>query len=200
MPICSISPSIEAKPPRPPVRPWPNIMPSRPAPRKPANRPPMKPGRPNKPPVGAALGAVAGRCATAPPGWPGCVMRALDRLARSARSPSTAAPHKSASRGCRSWSVDARRRRTRQVLALPRRRKARAADEIGSGAFLSSQKPSIAGEDNQGGPRPVFTGYAVNALTQAGSLYRYCIRHFKGGRHRNANGPESRPPWTGGAI
>jgi hypothetical protein len=33
----------------------------------------MKPGRPSKPPVGAAWGAIAGRCATALPGWPGWV-------------------------------------------------------------------------------------------------------------------------------
>src|SRR5215831_17280456 len=43
-------------------------MPSKPAPRKPANRPPKKPERLKKPPTGE------GRCANAPPGWPGCVM------------------------------------------------------------------------------------------------------------------------------
>src|ERR1700726_3138989 len=46
-------------------------MPNRPAPRKPANMPPRKPGRLKKPPPS---GDVAGRCASAPPGWPGCVM------------------------------------------------------------------------------------------------------------------------------
>src|SRR5512138_3244338 len=50
-------------------------MPSSPAPRKPANKPPMKPppmkpGRLKKLPPGD----VAGRCASEPPGWPGCVM------------------------------------------------------------------------------------------------------------------------------
>src|SRR5262245_12710306 len=46
-------------------------MPSKPAPRKPANRPPKKPGRLKKPPTGEDIG---GRCANAPLGWPGCVM------------------------------------------------------------------------------------------------------------------------------
>src|SRR2546429_6876919 len=46
-------------------------MPSKPAPRKPANKPPRNPGRPRKPPKGEDAG---GRCADAPPGWPGCVM------------------------------------------------------------------------------------------------------------------------------
>src|SRR5438067_421632 len=73
MPICSMRPSIEAKPPSPPIRPWPNSMPSRPAPRKPANMPPRKPGRLKKPPPSGELGAADGRCESAP-GWPGCVM------------------------------------------------------------------------------------------------------------------------------
>src|SRR5438105_9557750 len=46
-------------------------MPRKPAPRKPANKPPRNPGRPRKPPKGEDAG---GRCADAPPGWPGCVM------------------------------------------------------------------------------------------------------------------------------
>src|SRR5215471_7366891 len=46
-------------------------MPSKPAPRKPVNRPPRKPGRLKKPPTGDDIG---GRCANVPPGWPGCVM------------------------------------------------------------------------------------------------------------------------------
>ena len=53
MPICSIRPSIDAKPPpSPPMKPLPNSMPSKPAPRKPANMPPRKPGRLKKPPAG----------------------------------------------------------------------------------------------------------------------------------------------------
>src|SRR3989442_15623324 len=46
-------------------------MPSKPAPRKPANRPPRNPGRLRKPPTGDDTG---GRCASVLPGWPGCVM------------------------------------------------------------------------------------------------------------------------------
>src|SRR5262249_46475828 len=46
-------------------------MPSKPAPRKPVNSPPRKPGRLKKPPTGDDTG---GRCANVPPGWPGCVM------------------------------------------------------------------------------------------------------------------------------
>src|SRR6267154_6598789 len=46
-------------------------MPSRPAPRNPANRPPRNPGRLRKPPTGEDVG---GRCANVPPDWPGCVM------------------------------------------------------------------------------------------------------------------------------
>src|SRR5439155_11468369 len=52
-------------------------MPSKPAPRKPANKPPRNPGRPRKPPKGEDAG---GRCADAPPGWPGCViLRSMGR-------------------------------------------------------------------------------------------------------------------------
>src|SRR6266404_9785033 len=46
-------------------------MPSKPAPRNPANRPPRNPGRLRKPPTGEDVG---GRCANVPPGWLGCVM------------------------------------------------------------------------------------------------------------------------------
>src|SRR3954463_2751939 len=72
MPICSSRPSIDAAPPRPPMKPLPNSMPSRPAPRKPANMPPRKPGRLKKPP---AAGDVCGaRCPNVLPDWPGWVM------------------------------------------------------------------------------------------------------------------------------
>src|SRR6266540_6390037 len=46
-------------------------MPSKPAPRKPANRPPRNPGRLRKPPT---VDDTGGRCASVLPGWPGCVM------------------------------------------------------------------------------------------------------------------------------
>src|SRR5262249_19021554 len=46
-------------------------MPSKRAPRKPANRPPRNPGRLRRPPTGEDTG---GRCANVPPGWLGCVM------------------------------------------------------------------------------------------------------------------------------
>src|SRR5260370_22970913 len=46
-------------------------MPSKPAPRNPANRPPRNPGRLRKPPTGEDVG---GACANVPPGWLGCVM------------------------------------------------------------------------------------------------------------------------------
>src|SRR3954466_1521238 len=71
MPICSSRPSIDAAPPRPPMKPLPNSMPSRPAPRKPANMPPRKPGRLKKPPAGDVCGA---RCPNVLPDWPGWVM------------------------------------------------------------------------------------------------------------------------------
>src|SRR5947208_15666997 len=52
-------------------------MPSKPAPRKPANKPPRNPGRPRKPPKGEDAG---GRCANAPPGWLGWViLRSMGR-------------------------------------------------------------------------------------------------------------------------
>jgi hypothetical protein len=71
-PICSMKPSIDAKPPpSPPMKPLPNSMPSKPAPRKPANMPPRKPGRLKKPPAGEVVGA---RWPNVLPGWPGCVM------------------------------------------------------------------------------------------------------------------------------
>src|SRR6202022_3829482 len=65
---CRSSPRIEAKPPRPPKRPWPNSIPNSPPPRNPANIPPRNPGRLKNPPAGD----VAGR--PTEPGLPGCVM------------------------------------------------------------------------------------------------------------------------------
>src|SRR6266508_1487093 len=77
-------------------------MPSKPAPRKPANKPPMKPGRPNKPPVGAGVGAVAGRWASEPPGWPGWVMlRSIGRVVGEVAVDGVAAMAPSASSGRR---------------------------------------------------------------------------------------------------
>src|SRR4249920_3339551 len=72
IPICSIRPSMEAKPPpSPPMKPLPNSMPSKPAPRKPANMPPRKPGRLKKPPAGDGVGV---RCPNVLPDCPGWVM------------------------------------------------------------------------------------------------------------------------------
>src|SRR5258706_10690719 len=56
-PSWKMSPRNDTRPPRPPMKPWPNKRPNRPAPRKPAARPPQIPERPKKPPGdGAKLG------------------------------------------------------------------------------------------------------------------------------------------------
>src|SRR5262249_44888894 len=63
-PICRMRPRIDAKPPSPPNRPWPNSRPKMPAPMKPAasppsRPPPKKPGREaGEPKVGCDDGCV----------------------------------------------------------------------------------------------------------------------------------------------
>src|SRR5215467_5870068 len=69
-PSWKMSPRNDTRPPTPPMKPWPNSRPNRPAPRNPAARPPQNPERPKKPPGeganpgrgAATLGCVTVRC------------------------------------------------------------------------------------------------------------------------------------------
>ena len=106
------------------MKPLPNSMPSRPAPRKPANMPPRKPGRLKKPPAGdvvrRALSERAARLA-------GLGHAALDRSRAAATLRSMAARRRSASHGCRSCRRVQRghRRRSRRMPAPQPARKTR---------------------------------------------------------------------------